>query len=283
MSNSRTFGEQLYQALKADINGQQLEEHLMRKYDWTVATFHTIDWKAHGKELKKLKPPRRTTVSKFIHGWLATNTNQHRVGRSNIPDCPLCGVREDQQHLFCCSNPMAQQLREHVWLKLIQNLGKHTATGLQQVFTSGLQTALGAIEPDIQTKSEWPGGFRQAFETQSLIGCNQVFYGRIACQWEQLAHEDSAPEEVKSRAPWTCRAIRLCWDFGIQLWVLRNQLVHDTGAGISQVEMDRVERLTEAISAGMKHELTDLEKRALHHGRTDADGERSSYAYKKHG
>ena len=235
----------------------------MRKYDWTETTFHNIDWKAHGRKLKKLTPTRRTTVIKFIHRWIVMKKHQQRVGRSNTPDCPLCGAMEERRHLFCCDNPMAQQLREHMWLKLIQNLGKHTAAGLQQLFTSGLKMVLGATEPDTHTKLEWPDGLRQAFEIQSLIGWDQVFYGRIAGQWEQLAHEDSIPEDTKSRSQWTCRAIRLCWDFEIQLWVLHNQLVHGTSKGISQVEIECVESLTVAVYDALKYELTDSEKKAL--------------------
>ena len=212
---------------------------------------------------------------------MATKKQQQRVGRSKTPHCPLCGTTEDRRHLFCCTNPMSQQLREHMWLKLIQNLGKHTADGVYQVFISGLQTVLGSREPDTRTKGEWPDRLRQVFEQQSLIGWDQVFYGRIAGQWESVVSEGSASGDNTDWSKWTCRAIRLCWDFGINLWVMRNHLVHGTGTGISQEEIARVDRLTESVYEAMKYQLTDLEKKALQYNRLDTDGDTSSYAYKK--
>ena len=50
----------------------------MEKYHWTESTFWSIDWKAHNKELQQIHQGKRTTLIKYIHGWLATKKYRNR-------------------------------------------------------------------------------------------------------------------------------------------------------------------------------------------------------------
>ena len=42
-----------------------------------------------------------------------------------------------------------------------------------------------------------------------------------------------------------------------------------------------MDRLTDSVYEAMKHQLSDLEKKALQYDRVNTDGDTSSYAYKK--
>lgn len=46
------------------------------------------------------------TVTKHIHGWLATKKRTYREGVYPTPQCEFCNTVEDSQHIFRCQNEL---------------------------------------------------------------------------------------------------------------------------------------------------------------------------------
>ena len=68
-------------------------------------------------------------------------------------------------------------------------------------------------------------------------------YGRISKLWEPLAGK------------WTSRVIRLCWQFGLELWTVRNKLAHGNIGGVSTQERHQVRCLIEILYNELLHTL----------------------------
>ena len=51
------------------------------------------------------------------------------------------------------------------------------------------------------------------------------------------------------------RAIRLSWKFGLELWTIRNQLIHGTVNGISRVEIERVQTQIKSLYRELPHRI----------------------------
>ena len=247
--NGRVENNMLYDVLKAKILGGKLKRYLMDRYSWNDTVFHQIDWSTHHSEYKKYPSGRRITLTKYLHGWLATTKRRFREGRSINMACKLCGLEENRLHVFRCANEQFSQIRKQKWEVYIQEVGKKTDSCFKTVFHEGLRTALGHAQPVQEAQNGWPENIREAYETQHQIGWEQVFFGRIARQWEQLAEYNQVGGAGIRQTQWTARAIRLSWQFGLELWMLRNQLVHGSTQGISRVEIDRVHTLIKGLYA----------------------------------
>ena len=89
--------------------------------------------------------------------------------------------------------------------------------------------------------TDWPSALLEAYKAQLSIGWEQVFYGRIAVQWEVLSAFATGQQMDTAAAPWTSQAIRQFWKFGLDLWAARNQMVHGNTGGPSIRDQTRVE------------------------------------------
>ena len=245
--NGRPENNNLYKILHKHAGTQDLQAYLLTKYDWAVHEFHAICWSAHHREIQRLSKVRKVTVIKYIHGWLANSQRKFFTKRHKDMQCFLCGNTEDRKHLFNCPNDKIKDLREKGLTRLIQALSKGTAQGFQQVFCTGIQTIFGRDSPDTETQMDWPTDLREAYNTQLEIGWEQVMYRRIAQHWEKLAQYNGHQGHPIDSFRWTGKAIRLCWDFGLELWTYRNQLLYGNGGGPSKVDRERVTNLIQAI------------------------------------
>lgn len=70
-------------------------------------------------------------------------------------------------------------------------------------------------------------GFRlEAYQVQEAIGWQQVLLGQITAKWEQLANNNGSEDAGKKRYMWTGRVTRLAWKYGLDVWQMRNKIVH---------------------------------------------------------
>ena len=229
----------LYTVLKHTINGRELKSYLLEKYSWTEGIFSQIDWSSHYRALNTVSRRQQVTLIKFLHGWLATNKQRYRENKFPTDNCTLCGQVETSDHLFSCNNERMKALRDSSWEKFTMDLCVGTPPDFQAIFLSGLGTLRGRDTPSEQTSTEWPVELRQAYESQEEIGWNQVWFGRILKAWKELTQED----RNISRSGWNTNVIKRSWTFGLELWTVRNQLVHGTTNRISILERVRGHRL----------------------------------------
>jgi len=237
----------LYEAMKMKIGGKQLELYLMEKYNWSVRTFSRIDWKMHNKELHKFPRMKKVTLHKYIHGWLATQKRKFRERKSSDDKCPLCGGVESRSHIFECPNEQLHLVRTSYWKRLCTRITENTAPEFRAIFQAGLDTLAGGEGPTEQVQGDWPTELKDAFRVQTEIGWDQVMFGRIASCWDGLAQYGALPGREPRVGVWVGKVIRLSWEYGLELWTVRNQLVHGSDTGVSLVEQARVGTLIKAL------------------------------------
>ncbi len=75
---------------------------------------------------------------------------------------------------------------------------------------------------------------------QTEIGWDQVLFGRLGKQWDALAQYRPSGGSVASAGIWVQRTKKLSWQFGLDCWQVRNQMVHGTTGGVSTLERERV-------------------------------------------
>ena len=245
--NGHLVNNDLYGALKEQINGQKMKVFLMAKYGWTETTFEVIDWVEHYKQLRRYSLQKRVTLIKYLHGWLATNQRKYREGALHTKLCPLCGHEEHKSHMFVCTNEQFGDVRKGLWNRLIRELSKSTDTGFFHVFYGGMVTVLGEDPPTDPTKRDWPKSLQEAYEVQDTIGWDQVLAGRIYRKWDTLSEFKGINPGGLVRTGWIGRAVRLCWAFGLELWSIRNGMIHGTGGNSLSGELPRLRELALAL------------------------------------
>ena len=245
--NNRIENNALYMVLKERINGEVLHKYLLEKYHWSEAQLNDINWPAHNKELAKTPQLRKVTLFKYIHGWLSTNKRRYRELKSQTEQCPLCLEDETRGHYFVCGHPQMAAIRVTYWKELVKGLSKNTESGFKEIFIAGLSTIIGREGPTDRTKTGWHQQFIEAYEAQQDIGWEQVMYGRLSKKWEPLAQLETEGHTSQGGGQWTGRAVRLCWQFGLDLWTVRNKLVHGNIGGVSNQEQHRVKYLIELL------------------------------------
>ncbi len=254
--NGLLENNQLYDTLKKHINGRVMQHFLQEKYHWTTKVFANIDWMAQQRELQKLPRSQRTTLLKYIHGWLATKRRRHRERQSPNAICSLCGSEEARQHILWCRHDQITSIREKFWGKLLSDMVQHTTSEFRAIFTLGLQTILGGEHPTIETIQGWPEPIKLAYETQTEIGWDQLLYGRFAIQWDGVA--EYCPQGVGDvrTGVWTQKAVRLAWGFGMEMWKIRNQVVHGAVGGISLLEKEQTKTLILLVYRELKPQVS---------------------------
>jgi len=190
------------------------------------------------------------TIMKFIHGWLANGMREYYRGTKSNSLCPLCGLTDDRKHIFTCQHSQVAQIRDQRLQQLINGICHSTEPGFQQVFVSGLKTVFGHEGPTYDTVQDWPRDLRDAYSAQQNIGWEHVFYGRLANHWETLS-TDAYTNPDSSAYKWTGKAIRMGWEFSMDIWTLRNQIIHGNNSGPSQVELRKTTNLVSIIHNAM--------------------------------
>ena len=258
---NRIENNSLYEVLRTQVHGRDLQLYLLHRYGWTARVFASIDWTTHQREFLKVSKLKRVTLTKFVHGWLATSRRRYSNGGVERPCCPLCTVEENRQHIFSCSNPQFVQLRNQRWAQLLKKIRADTALGFQAVFAAGLETVLAKEPPTESARSEWPSELRAAFDSQTEIGWDQIFYGRLSKNWEQVARYRDWDQTETGTSKWTGMAIRAGWGFGLDLWKYRNELAHGTTGGPSKLEQrtiqSRIREFYSILSVGQGPNMRD--------------------------
>ena len=146
--------------------------------------------------------------------------------------------------------------------KTQKNLVYSTDPGFQQVLSSGLRTVLGDTAPDKPNIRDCPKELQLAYTEQASIGWEQAWYGRFSKRWETVAQYGSNKEsQINFR--WTSKVIGLCLDAGLELWAVRNQVVHGNNSGISEFESSRINSIVSAIYQELKPHMNNVDCVAL--------------------
>ena len=260
--NGRHENNDLYRSLKEHITGRNLQIYLMEKYGWSAAISESIDWVEHQRQLRQYTLLQRVTLIKYIHGWFATQRRQCRIGATATSTCPLCGREDNSEHIFHCQAEHMHQIRQGRWIKLLQDVVHSTEDGFKQIFRAGMMTIMGQEHPSRRTVLDWPQELVEAYDSQTGIGWDQVLYGRMSTKWESLSKYNSHTHGKQTKNGWTGRVIKLCWTFGLEMWKVRNGLIHGTDGTVSVLERQKTMDLALRVY-GIKNALEEDSLRNL--------------------
>ena len=80
-----------------------------------ICLAYSIDLGTYYQALKMHPKTNRSTLIKYLHGWLETHDRQQKVCRLTETTCPLCGDTDTNFHMFYCSDPQLKQKRNGFW------------------------------------------------------------------------------------------------------------------------------------------------------------------------
>lgn len=184
-------------------------------------TFNNIAWEPHHQNICKYPKPRQTTLVKYLHGWLATTSRRYKQGVVLTDVCPLCGKPDTSFHMFQCTDSNMSNLGSNRWTECKNQIIKVTLIGHREVLFAGINTVFGHSTPGIYTITLWPLDLRKAYYAQTSIGWKQVFYGRLAKDWDTFGNA-KVDTTYLLHTQWIGAVIKHLWGFGLDIWSLRN-------------------------------------------------------------
>ena len=129
------------------------------------------------------------------------------------------------------------------------------------------------ITPPEWTQPEEPImiAITRAFQTQSRIGWDQLFRGRIATDWHQAIqayYRERKPGEAFTPDQWMRTTIEEIWIFAMKLWKQRNIDLHGETNEIT-MERQRKETATKATAVynATLGKVSQPDSMVLHHER----------------
>ena len=242
-------GNLVYTALKdtvmAHLHSQTMKSYLQNKYNWSETEFNRIDWTSHAKGLASFTNLQQITVTKYIHGWLATKRRRFRQGIYDSPLCPLCFREETDLHLFTCSYERMAEFRRRQFLEFDKAL--HRSVPPQTV--SAIQSGMRSIgTPGITTlytdKFTTDSTLRQAMLDQESIGWDHFLKGRLSNKWKDQQY---LPTFTKNPDSWSKTIIIDILQMTCRLWQQRNCLIHGNDGEVSKLAVQQTRDIVELV------------------------------------
>ena len=158
-----------------------VRQHMNTKYNWTKNECDSIDWQPHGRALTNLPYHNRVNITKFIHGWIATNDRMNYYDPTIPTTCEACGEHtETNQHFLWCPNRARQTHRTALKMQFHKWLTLHMDEDMAHLLLEGLFEW--STKPSTLPKDITPTAL-QAVKDQEKIGWNQLWYGRLSSHW----------------------------------------------------------------------------------------------------
>jgi hypothetical protein len=227
---------------------QPLMDYIMEKNNWSLQTFHQVDWNAFGGFMGRLSAAKRAKVVKLQHNWQNTGRQKGFFLRSRGENeeameaerCPMeCGHYEGSLHyLHCKKNPKPNEMVRgltgiKIWLKK-----NNTAPGLTSILLRILRKAIDDNTDDLNTwvftrKDTNKEVFEQLIQEQQAIGWMEIFKGRLSVRWYGIQHDylrktvdEENTKPYKTAEWWTIGIIQQLVYFSLNAWQIRNDYLH---------------------------------------------------------
>jgi hypothetical protein len=184
---------------------------------WTQPHIDGVDWDSRHAALTTILPTVFRYVVKASHGWLPTQTHQHKMDPRNLDVCALCGQRETQAHIFRC--PAQASWRRSLLTTTAAILHRHTTpAALQGSILYCLGSWLRGETPDPRYKGNG----------DVTYGWERVLYGYIPTSWstQQAGNPKCIPATRGN--PWARVLIAHFVDSSHRAWLSRCDLIHNT-------------------------------------------------------
>ena len=181
---------------------------------------------------------------KYLHGWLANNDRQQKVGRNKENICLFCGEADNNFHMFYCQDPNLKYklkgLSEGVIKKLERYLSRAATEALkigrtQEQLGQGIQiSSCFVIDPQVN----------RVYKHQFHLRWRQIYLGRFHRDWNTLTNTDANSQITPSMK----NVIKVMWSYGLQLWQQCNLLLHGPVGDTSIHINNRMKRLVKELA-----------------------------------
>ena len=149
--------------------------------------------------------------------------------------------------MFSCQSDEGMRAQRQIKWDQCQMKLKNISTPEQYAIAAvGLQMVMGITTPTNRTIQDWLVRWRKAYYLQEKNGWQQMIYGRLGNLWD--CDQNSIENNIfgPERSCWSVEVIPILWTFGMDLWKVRNELLHGDGP-ISTQELERAKKLVEAV------------------------------------
>ena len=268
--NGRTITREIESGIRDQLFLAPLREYFCKRFQWSSATWQTIDWDAYSKSYSSY-PRSRKFFSQF--GWkkLPCGGRLHSREARFDDRCPSClQPDESDDHLFQCLHTDRQQWRaaflrgitDHLTAFLDPELIDMIRLGLQGYFRDNF-TALHSRFPDprpstvgadsdCQSTSDVYILLRQA---QDAIGWDHFLRGKMSMDWSRLQYKYAARHNfLKESKNWQHWLLTYMTSQSYTLWCARNRKRHGSdGRSQRRTQLDQTKRDVSAL-----YELKDM-------------------------
>jgi hypothetical protein len=158
-------------------------------------------------------------------------------GSVKSPRCLLCKeLVEDNMHLLTCKHPRMQETQQKIVHHLEKSLHDHGNSELTNLIEIGLTSCVDhewtANLADVSP--EW----EKAVRNQNEIGWIHIYRGRIARSMIEAMDDHYSSLGINNKSytgeRWAKRLIINLWKIVLELWTIRNELIHDKESTIKE-------------------------------------------------
>ena len=212
------------------VGYQDLLSYLTSKYNIHIPVFHKVNHNSLASILTELKPNKRSSLVKLIHGWNPTYSGLCRQGREQSPLCPWCQIRvKTEQHIRERPNKGAISFRQTQLKSFLIELERtYTAPYLIRIFEYKLSLCLNVPyhpTPDCTTNTPlYYSRIITATRHQNLIGWDMFLKGFTFIYWHELQTAYPSPEANVQH--WDFTLVRSLLKLYTSIWDDRNAHIH---------------------------------------------------------
>eukprot|EP00980_Cylindrotheca_fusiformis_P025732 scaffold14551_cov112-Cylindrotheca_fusiformis.AAC.1 len=221
---------------------------MLKRFRWSLATYHLVDWPLFARSRARLQASHRQLI-KFGFDILPTNVVVARSNPALSELCPLCDTSgETNDHLYQCGADSVRCWRSHTLAALRELLDQwDTRYGLVELLLAGLSIAFDPDAENILRPTDFPEPLHSLIREQNLIGWRHLFRGRASRLWAVLQQEEYSMRLDNNRAitgsSWLVEVLCLLQTQVLSLWRQRNEVVFSSSSAESlPIRRDRVLR-----------------------------------------
>ena len=214
------------------IQHSKIKEYWKEKKNLSNAMTEAIDWKILTKSAKNYA--RVKWVSKFVTGICGVGYMLKLWKHQDHSTCPRCGQEnETTLHVLLCQEASASQR----WKNALNSLDtwmtdNNAEPDMQEIIIKSLQSWRNWTTPPPSPGSDQVT-LIQAMAEQNSIGWHNFIDGFISKQWTILQRQYLKElGSMKSPILWISRFQRRIWEIPWEMWLHRNEYLHNDGTTI---------------------------------------------------
>ena len=196
--------------IRSNYMDKELQNQTIRNNNWTIDTFHQVNWKSHG--IAHNKHTNKRFNKKFCHGILPTAYIKQQHKETCLNTCPSCNEAiETNEHLFFCNHIKRKTWRTQFLIKLAKKLEKmNTEYTLLNILVKGIETYLLQEEPHYE---QYTDKYTRLIIIQNNMGWNNLLKGRFSLEWSkiQIEHKKTLSHLEGKSTRWMEKVIAFLW------------------------------------------------------------------------